>query len=152
MDGLKVQDAPFDGPLAQVLIAELQQEYVVRYGGEDDTPITSDEFAAPLGAFLIAMIDDVVAGCAGLRRNDDETAELKRMYVRASHRRQGVAQALLIAIEDRARSIGYRQLVLETGTKQPEAIGLYVTNGYSPITGFGYFKDFENSRAFVKVL
>src|SRR3954447_3922958 len=84
--GLVLRDVPFDGPPALALIAELQQEYVVRYGGPDETPVDPREFAPPGGAFLIAEADAELVGCAGLRRHDPVVVELKRMYVRAAHR------------------------------------------------------------------
>ena len=57
------------------------------------------------------------------------------MFVRAAHRRRGHARALLRALEDRARSQGYRRVMLETGLAQPEAIALYESEGYQPIDG-----------------
>jgi GNAT superfamily N-acetyltransferase len=58
----------------------------------------------------------------------------------------------LRAVEDRARGHGYRQVVLETGLAQPEAIALYASAGYTPIDGFGHYRDSPLSRSFVKNL
>ncbi len=85
----------------------------------------------------------VVAGtpvaCAGLRRSDDASGELKRTYVREEHRGRGYARLVMAAIEDRTRAIGYVRLLLEPGTAQPEAIALYESAGYEQITGFGHY-------------
>lgn len=151
---LRLVDVRYDAPVATELIAELQAEYVVRYGGPDETPVEVAEFAAPRGAFFVALLDggtDAV-GCGALRRFDDDTAEIKRMYVRATHRRRGLARRLLAAIEDRAAELGYRRVVLETGLEQPEALALYRQAGYQPITNFGHHKESPAARSFEKIL
>lgn len=145
-----VREVAYDDPLAASLIEEVQEEYVVRYGGRDGTPVTRDEFAPPTGAFLIAVVDDAAVACGGLRRHAPDAAELKRMYVRASHRGRGLGRALLAALEARAISLGYRRVVLETGMRQPEAIALYRSSGYAPIPGFGHYRDSPGNRCFGK--
>lgn len=145
-------DAAYDDEVAVALIDEVQQEYVVRYGGPDDAPVDIGEFAPPGGLFVVAWVDGTPVGCAGLRRHGDEVVEIKRMFVRPTHRRRGLGRHLLRALEQRARALGYRRLILETGTPQPEAIGLYVSEGYAPIAGFGYYRDAPLSRCFAKQL
>ncbi|MGZ4594873.1 MAG: GNAT family N-acetyltransferase, partial [Actinomycetes bacterium] len=152
MTPLTIEDVAFDGELAQSLIAEVQQEYVARYGGPDETVIDPAEFAPPYGAFLVATVDGDAVGCAGLRRHGDDVVEIKRMFVRVAHRRRGHARTLLHALEERARHHGYRRVVLETGAAQPEAIALYTAEGYQPIAGFGHYKDEPLSRSFGKDL
>jgi GNAT superfamily N-acetyltransferase len=152
MKTLVIEEIAFDSALAEQLIAEVQQEYVVRYGGPDRTPIDAMQFAPPYGAFFVATVDGEAIGCAGLRRHDDEVVEVKRMFVRTVHRRRGHARALLRALEDRARASGCRRVILETGLAQPEAIALYTSDGYAPIAGFGHYKDEPLSRSFAKDL
>ena len=152
MIGLRLRTVPLDGPEALLLIGELQQEYVARYGGPDETPVNPRSFDPPEGAFLVAELDGDLAGCAGLRRHDPEIAELKRMYVRATHRRRGLARVLLNAVEEQARELGYRQLILETGSAQPEALALYQSSGYEPLANFGHYQDSGLDRSFVKDL
>jgi GNAT superfamily N-acetyltransferase len=152
VDRTVVVDAAHDGELAAVLGEELQQEYVVRYGGTDRTPVAPGEFAPPDGAFLVALVAGEPAGSAALRRHDDRTAELKRMFVRARYRRTGVGRRLLAACEERALALGYRRLVLETGTKQPEALSLYTAAGYVPHPDFGYHRNSPTVRSLAKEL
>ncbi len=147
-----LRDAQLDGPEGLVLIAELQQEYIRRYGGPDETPVNPREFDPPTGAFLVAELDGDVAGCAGLRRHGPDVAELKRMYVRPAHRRRGLARFLLNAVEDRALKLGYRRLALETGDEQPEALALYLSSGYQPYENFGYYQGSGLDRSFIKEL
>jgi GNAT superfamily N-acetyltransferase len=152
MTTLVIEQVAFDSALAQQLVDEVQQEYVTRYGGRDETAVDAAQFAAPYGAFFVATVDGAPIGCGGLRRHDDGTVEVKRMFVRSAYRRRGHARALLRALEDRARSSGYRTVILETGLAQPEAIALYTNEGYAPIDGFGHYKDAPLSRSFAKQL
>jgi len=151
-DGLQLRPVPLDGPEALLLTGELQQEYVARYGGPDETPVDPRSFDPPEGAFLVAELNGELVGCAGLRRHDPQTAELKRVYVRATHRRRGLARVLLDAIEEQARKLGYRQLILENGSRQPEAVALYEASGYQPMANFGYYQDSGMDSSYVKDL
>jgi GNAT superfamily N-acetyltransferase len=149
---LRLMDAGYGDELTRPLLEEVQQDLAARYGGPDETPVAPDEFTPPHGAFLVVTVDGAPAGCAGLRRHDDDAAELKRMYVRPAFRRRGVARWLLGAVEDRARELGYRRLLLETGEAQPEAIALYEACGYEPVPGFGHYRCSPTSRSFAKEL
>ena len=90
----RLRPLPYDDPLAQHLIGEVQQEYVVRYGGRDAAVVDPAEFTPPQGLFLVAEVDGVPAGCGGWRAHADGAAELKRMYVEPGFRRQGIAALL----------------------------------------------------------
>ena len=149
---LEIEPVAYDAALAQQLIDEIQLDLTDRYGGPDETPVDPEAFAPPDGAFFLAYADADLVGCAGLHRRTEEVVELKRMYVRAAHRRRGHATRILTAVEDRARDMGYRQLVLETGLEQPEAIALYESAGYTAVPAFGYYAAEPNSRSFGKTL
>ena len=149
---LEIEQVAYDADVAQQLIEEIQLDLTGRYGGPDETPVDPGGFAPPYGAFLLAYAGADLIGCAGLRRRSAEVVELKRMYVRAAHRRRGHATRLLAAVEDRARELGYRQLVLETGLEQPEAIALYESAGYTAVPAFGYYAAEPNSRSYGKTL
>ena len=149
---LTLRDARYDDDVAGPLVEEVQEEYVVRYGGRDNTPVDPGDFAPPRGAFLVAYVGDEVVGCVGLRRHDADVVEMKRMFVRTAFRGRGLGRAILVALEDRARALGYRRLILETGTAQPEAIGLYESAGYERIESFGHYKWSPDNRCFAKDL
>ena len=90
-------------------------------------------------------------GCGAVRRLDETTAELKRMYVEPSARGRGVGRALVEALEREAHRIGVAQVVLETGTRLAPAIRLYESLGYSRIPLFGeYLASPETSLCFGK--
>jgi ribosomal protein S18 acetylase RimI-like enzyme len=156
---VQLREVPFDHPDAQRLIAEVQQEYVVRYGGQDSMPTDVAEFAPPRGIFVVGYLEGRAVACGGWRAHDgdepdfrDGDAELKRMYVVPAARGIGLARRLLADLERRAAAAGRRRLVLETGMKQPEAIGLYTSAGYAETRKFGVFRCGPDSRCFAKEL
>ena len=147
---IEVTAVRLDEPDALKLIELVQGEYVVRYGGRDEAPIDVAEFLPPEGLFLLARLDGAAAGCGGWRNLGDGRAEIKRMFTAAEHRNRGVARAVLAELERTAAAAGIEELVLETGTVQPEAIGLYESSGYHPVDGFGYYAGRPLSRSFGK--
>lgn len=150
MIGIEV--ARLDDPVIKDMIELIQGEYVVRYGGPDDAPIDAAEFAPPHGLFLLARLDGEPVGCGGWRSLGGGQAEIKRMFTVAAVRGRGVARAVLAEVERTAAAAGIRELVLETGLAQPEAIALYTATGYRPVEGFGHYAGAPLSRAFGKHL
>lgn len=96
--------------------------------------------------FLVARIAGEPVGCGALRRIGPGTGEIKRMYVVPANRGHGVARRLLAELERYAGRLGLTRLVLETGERQPEAIGLYERAGFTRIDRFG---EYVNSPASV---
>ncbi len=157
--GWRVERVPITHPDAALLVEDVQSEYVVLYGGRDETPIEPTYFEPPLGAFFVGYLDDVPVATGAWRRRTDvevadsrQTAEIKRMYVVARARRSGLARAMLTHLEETARAAGAEAMVLETGLRQPEAIALYESAGYRPVAGFGFYKDEPLSRCFARTI
>jgi len=147
-------------PDAQRLIAEVQQEYIVRYGSTDATPIDPTEFDAPFGLFAVGYDADGGAVSTGAWRARegsedglaDGDAEIKRMYTVPAARGQGLARRMLRFLEREAQRAGRLRMVLETGTEQPEALALYAAEGYLPVRKFGIYRDEEQSVCLAKPL
>jgi GNAT superfamily N-acetyltransferase len=130
----------YDSAVASELIEEVQQEYVVRYGGPDDSAVDPAEFAPPKGLFLVGYDDEAAVVCAGWRSHGTH-AEVKRMYVRKAARGRGFARAMLAELERTALAAGHDRMILETGSRQPEAVALYRSAGYTDSTPFGHYAD-----------
>ena len=149
---LVLRQVPIDGADASGLVEQVQQEYERRYGGRDTAATPPAEFAPPQGTFLVAYREGAAVGCGGIRLVDvgpgPLTAEVKRMYVVPTARGAGVARRLLAALEQAAREAGAVAVRLETGTRQPEAIGLYASCGYLPVPVFGVHAGSPHSRCF----
>ncbi|MQA63670.1 MAG: GNAT family N-acetyltransferase [Actinophytocola sp.] len=156
---VQVEITPYDDPDAAKLIAEVQQEYVTRYGDHDGTPVEPSEFAPPRGLFFVGYLDGTPVACGGWRAHDGPApefqpgdAEMKRLYVAERARGNGHARAMIEALERSAREAGRLRMILETGRKQPEAISLYRSIGYTPIPKFGVYHDDPLSICFGKAL
>ncbi len=131
---------PFTDRVAQELCAELDGEYVSRYGHGDETGIGDGDFHPPNGDFLVAYdAGGEPAGCGGWRARDEDDAEMKRIFVRGHYRRRGLARLIVAAVERSAAESGRKRIVLETGPRQPEAIAMYRAIGYREVEPFGFY-------------
>jgi GNAT superfamily N-acetyltransferase len=158
---MNIRRVRFDHPDAVTLNDEVQAEYQQRYGdGGDATVLDTTDFDPPRGAYLIAYDElDRPVATGGWRSqdlndegNENGDAELKRMYVIERMRGHGLARRILSALEEDARTAGRVRMVLETGSKQPEAVALYTSSGYEPCAKFGYYRFHEESLCFAKKL
>lgn len=150
---------PIDHPDAAALVAAVQQEYVVRYGGVDQTPLAEDAFVPPGGAFFVGYLDGEAVACGAWRLRSDveyagsrRAAEVKRMYVVPAARRRGLAREVLHHLARTAAEAGAEIVVLETGSKQPEAIALYQSEGFIEIPGFGHYRCAPESVCYARTL
>ena len=90
------------------------------------------KYSPPDGALLLASVDGRPAGCVALRRIDDTTCEMKRMFVDPAVQGAGIGRALAHSIMDEARRLGYTSMVLDTSIRQVEAQTLYRSLGFQP--------------------
>jgi len=160
-DDVRIVAVPVTHPDAAALVEAVQQEYVARYGGRDDTPLAGHEFEPGNGAFFVgyAAEEPVVSGAwrwlplpAGMPWKADRCAEIKRMYVVPPARGRGHARRMLAHLEAEAAVQGAGLILLETGLSQPEAIGLYTSSGYEPVPRYGHYACAPSSRCFGKAL
>ena len=91
------------------------------------------EYAPPGGRLWMALRADQAVGCVALRRIDDETCEMKRLYLRAGFRGRGAGRLLAVAIIGEARKIGYQKMRLDTLAEMREARTLYESLGFKRI-------------------
>jgi GNAT superfamily N-acetyltransferase len=138
--GIGVRREDLASPTAQALIEALNADLRARYPEGDGMHyfrLDADEVRPGRGAFVVAYDAGTPVGCGAVRTIDTGIAEIKRMYVAPGVRGRGIAKRMLKVLEREARAIGVTKLLLETGTRQPEAIALYSKNGYSPTGAFG---------------
>jgi putative acetyltransferase len=98
----------------------------------------------PSVTFVAAWREDQALGCGAVRRMQDGQgayAEIKRMFVNPSERGRRLGERIIQYLEDAMRAEGIQRLMLETGTRQPEAQRLYERCGYKPRGPFGEYGD-----------
>lgn len=101
---------------------------------------------------VVAYENEVAIGCGAIKKYTDDTMEIKRMYVPVDQRGKGIATLILQALEKWTAELSYKKCILETGIKQPEAIALYLKNGYKIIPNYGQYANVENSVCFDKIV
>ncbi len=151
---------PWDDPDAVRLRREQQDELRAVYG-DDGTP---EPAPSDIVATVLLRVGDEPVACGSLCLITTEpaepggstdpvpTAEVKRVYVAPGHRGRGLSRRLMESVEAHAVVLGFERLVLETGTQQPQAIGLYLRLGYTDIDNYGEWVGVDDSRCFAKDL
>lgn len=123
--------------LIAAMVAEMRDLYDgLDLDGPDMPKAGPAELGPPGGVFLVGYRDGVAVCGGGVKRLPDGACEIKRMYVVPNARRNGVARALLAALEDIARGLGYRTARLDTGARQPHAQAFYEASGYRRVGNF----------------
>ncbi len=107
-----------------------------------------------------ANIHDVVlvydgenlVGGGGFKFYDEESAELKRVFIKKEYRGRGLSRELLYRIEALAKIKGYRYMLLESGELLVDAMALYRRAGYKEISNYGQYIDMTDSICMSKKL
>lgn len=135
----------------RALVVLLDEELAIRDGAEHSFYAQFNKLDAIKHVVLVYAEDEAV-GCGAFKEYSPDTVEIKRMFVRPEHRGRGVAGAVLAELEKWAAELRYKVCLLETGFKQPEAIGLYEKSGYTRIPNYGQYEGVENSVCMKKAL
>ena len=140
-EAITIERAELGAETSRGLIAALNAELCSAYAepGANHFALDPAEVAPGRGAFLVVYADGKPVGCGAVRLLDDETGELKRMYVARDLRGRGLGRRLVAALEAEARVLGARRLVLETGVRQERALALYRNTGFQPIPLYGEY-------------
>lgn len=96
------------------------------------------EYAPPKGCILLAESAEEIVGCVALRSLGKGLCEMKRLYVAPGYRNQKIGRALAEAVIDRARTIGYERMRLDTIESMTAAQALYHSLGFRPIKAYRY--------------
>jgi putative acetyltransferase len=153
--GIEIRREDLTSDTAQKLIEALNADLRARYPEGDGMHyfrLDVEEVRPGRGAFVVAFDEGAPVGCGAVRTIAAGVAEIKRMYVLPNVRGRGIARRMLAFLEDEARAIGVRKLMLETGTRQPEAIALYSKTGYSLTGPFGEYPPSPSNVFFEKSL
>lgn len=137
---IEVEEVAPDSPDAQACLAQYFQELAERFPQGFDASLSSAptllDFAPPRGSFIVMRRNGQAVACGGFKPDGADAAYLKRMWVAREARGLGLGRRLLAELEERARSIGYRKLRLETERSLTEAQQLYRSSGYVEVPPF----------------
>lgn len=123
----------------RALLAELNADLLRLTPAEFCSHMTAEEMAAADTTVFVARLDGGAVAIGALRRHGDDVGEVKRMYTRPEVRGQGIAGAILAAVESLAVAEGLSGLVLETGDRHPAAWRVYERGGFrrsGPVAGY----------------
>jgi len=133
------------------LVKLLDKELAV-VDGEDHSFYSQFNKIDNIRYVVVAYDGDKAVGCGAIKEYGRNTLEVKRMYVTHEARKKGIASQLLNELEKWTVELSGTKCILETGKRQPEAIGLYIKNGYIRIPNYGQYTNVENSVCFEKKL
>jgi GNAT superfamily N-acetyltransferase len=134
------------------LLGELIELFDAHYPGRSARPgsvTTPDEMSPPGGTFLVGYEDGRPVAIGGVRRLEDRVGEIKRMYVVPDARSRGAGRALLGALEDAARALGYERVRVDSGPKQRHSRVLFADAGYVAIERYNanHIADYFGEKA-----
>jgi GNAT superfamily N-acetyltransferase len=133
--------------LVILLDKDLQQR-----DGEDHAFFKQFNKIDSLNQVVVAFDDDLAVGCGAIKRFNEDTVEVKRMFVLPEMRGRGIAAQILKELEIWAKELGFENTILETGIRQPEALRLYEKNNYRVIPNYGQYIGVTTSVCFIKKL
>lgn len=101
---------------------------------------------------IVAYDGDIPVGSASFKKYDDESAEVKRVFIKPEYRNKGISSKIMELLENIAREQGYHYLILESGEPLVAAMVLYRKIGYKVIPNYGQYKDMPDSICMRKIL
>jgi putative acetyltransferase len=133
------------------LVSQLDNDLDGRYGKaqKEYDKYNQIEF---LDTVVMAYFENQAVGCGCFKKYDENTFEIKRMFVNPQFRGRGISKLILSELENWGAHLGYSKSILETGIKQIEAIGLYERFGYQRIDNYNHYIGMENSVCMAKGL
>lgn len=105
-----------------------------------------------LNYVVIAFDNNKAVGCGALKKYDENTLEIKRMFVDENSRNMGIAQQIVSELERWTLTLGFKNTILETGKRQREAVSFYKKCNYQQIPNYGPYQQMQNSVCFFKKL
>ena len=101
---------------------------------------------------LLVFLGNEAVGCSGLKKYSDTDAEIKRVWVEPEYRRHHIAAQMMTALEEKAKTMGYKRTILQTREIQSDAVRLYTGRGYHQIDNYPPYDTLDEAICFAKEL
>ena len=134
----------------RALVMQLDR-YLAKIDGDEYAFYHQFNTIDKLAHCVVIYENGVPLGCGAIKRFDEQSFEIKRMFVHPNARGRGFAKQLVRALENWGAEMGATRTLLETGKRMPDAIGLYQKMGYTSIKNYGHYIGVENSVCFEKI-
>lgn len=141
MRHILIQRGDPGAPAARKLIERLDKYLEDLYPSECNHLLSVEALRQPKVTFLIAVVEDEIAGCGAFINRGEEYAEIKRMFVLPEFRGLRVGRRILEELENLARISGLGLARLETGVHQSEALSMFQGANYQPCGPFGDYSE-----------
>lgn len=140
-----------DHPHFRQMVKALDEDLILR-NGETQNLYHQYNKIENITHAVVVYADDLPVGCGCFKHFDNETVEMKRMFVMPGLRGKKLAARILHELESWAMEEGYTKSVLETGIRQVEAISLYTRSGYVLTENYGQYLGMTDSICYRKEL
>jgi len=139
---MKIENLDPDAAEVQQLLSASDAYYVDLYPAESNHLASNADLKRPDVLFIGGRIEGrlVASGAAKIMHDDGDYAEIKRVFVRDRYRGRGLSRAIMQHLETELCERGITLFRLETGVKQPAALGLYRRLGYRERSPFGCYR------------
>lgn len=145
---LQVLEADINTDESLSLLKELSGSLIHITGNSGESSFSIDDMEVEKSIFVIARSGGKAAGCGAIRRIDDSTGELKRMYAREQG--LGVGTSILNFLENKALEFGFSRLICETRKINVGACSFYIRNGFHVIPNYGKYQGRGEAVCFEK--
>lgn len=135
----------------RALVKQLDQ-YLAVTDGEEHAFYDQFNKLDQIKQVVVLYENGEAVGCGAIKEYEPGIMEVKRMFTVSAKRGKGYASVIISELENWAAEMSFEKCILETGTRQREAIALYKKNGYRLIPNYGQYADAENSLCFEKQL
>lgn len=151
MNTLHIERTTSDNKDFRWLVAQLDQ-YLAGINGDKNDFFAAHNKVDLINHVVVAYLNHVPVGCGAIKMYNSETMEVKRMYVPANYRGQGIATVVLLELEKWSAELGYPRCILETAKSMVDAVALYKKNNYRITPNYGQYAHVESSVCFEKAL
>ena len=147
---IQVMEYDINSDISTILLQELSSKLHQITENSGEASFNKKDAEGEKSIFVVAILDNEPIGCGAIRKINDYTAEVKRMYAQTSG--FGVGTCILNHLENRARAFGYTTLICETRKINTDAIAFYFKNDFHVIENYGCYVGSDEAVCFEKKL